>query len=349
MTERSAQLNERAQHLLRVLVERYISDGQPVGSRTLAKGTDLEVSPATIRNVMADLEDLGFVSSPHTSAGRIPTVKGYRFFVDSLLQVQQPDRREVQRMERELQDEGDPRALMAAASEMISSVTQLAGLVTEPRRRVSNLRQIEFLPLTGRRVLAILVMNDSEVQNRILDMDRVYSESELIEAANYINAHFGGKELEQVRLALAEELRRTRESVNARMVAAMQMAQSALDTGSASDEQDYVLAGEVRLMSFAELSDMEKLKRLFEAFSQKRDLLHLLDRCIGADGVQIFIGDESGYSVLDECSVVTAPYEVDGEVLGVLGVIGPTRMAYERIIPIVGISARLLGRALAGR
>jgi heat-inducible transcriptional repressor len=349
MTEQQDHLSARAQHLLKVLVERYIADGQPVGSRTLSKGTDLDVSPATIRNTMADLEDLGFVCSPHTSAGRIPTVKGYRFFVDSLIKVQPPDRQEVQRMEMELQDEDDPQALMEAASKMISGVTQLAGLVTEPKRRVASLRQIEFLPLTGCRVLAILVMNEREVQNRILEMDRPYTESELIEAANYVNAHFAGKDLEQVRRALSEELGRTRESVNARMVAAVQMAQTALGGDSPLDEQDYVLAGENRLMSFAELSDMEKLQRLFEAFSQKRDLLHLLDRCIGAEGVQIFIGEESGYSVLDECSVVTAPYEVDGEVLGVLGVIGPTRIAYERIIPIVDISAQLLGRALAGR
>jgi len=349
MAEPNSQLSERAQSLLRLLVERYIADGQPVGSRTLAKGTGLAVSPATIRNVMSDLEELGFVRSPHTSAGRIPTVKGYRFFVDSLLKMQQPDRREVQRIERELKDEGDPKALMATASRMISDLTHLAALVTEPRRRVASLRQIEFLPLSGCRVLAILVMNEREVQNRILEMDRQYSQSELIEAANYVNAHFAGKGLEQVRAALAEELKLTRESVNARMVAAMQMAQSALGQERVRDDHDYVLAGEVQLMSFAELSDMDKLKRLFEAFGRKRELLHLLDRCIGADGVQIFIGDESGYSVLDECSLVTAPYAVDGEVLGVLGVIGPTRMAYERVIPIVDLSARLLGRALAGR
>jgi heat-inducible transcriptional repressor len=349
LTEPQDQLSDRAQHLLKVLVERYIAEGQPVGSRTLAKGTDLAVSPATIRNTMADLEDMGFVCSPHTSAGRIPTAKGYRFFVDSLLKVQPPAAREVKRMQQELKDDGDPRQLMAAASKMISGVTQLAGLVTEPKRKVVCLRQIEFLPLTGHRVLAILVMNEREVQNRILEMDRAYTESELIEAANYVNAHFAGKDLEQVRRALAEELSRTQESVNARMIAAVQMAQTALEGDKARDEQDYVLAGENRLMSFAELSDMEKLQRLFEAFSQKRDLLHLLDRCIGAEGVQIFIGEESGYSVLDECSVVTAPYEVDGEVLGVLGVIGPTRIAYERIIPIVDISAQLLGKALAGR
>jgi heat-inducible transcriptional repressor len=345
-------LNERAQHLLCMLVEHYIRDGQPVGSRTLSRDMGMQLSSATVRNTMADLEDLGFVTSPHTSAGRIPTDKGYRFFVDTLLKLRPIERTalfEIQRAEIQRglgQFADDPKALVAAASKMLSSVTQLAGVVTLPRQSHAALTQIEFLPLSDNRVLAVLVVNGREVQNRILQLDRLFSADELKRAANYLNQHVAGKELSQVRDHLLSQLQETRAHLNSAMLDAIHLAEHAMGPPAGSGKVEYVIAGETNLMGFAELSNVEKLKRLFEAFNQQRDILHLLDQSLRADGVQIFIGQESGYTILDDFSVVTAPYALDKEVVGVLGVIGPTRMAYERVIPIVDITAKLLGSAL---
>lgn len=342
-------LTERAQQLLKALVERYIQDGQPVGSRALARQSEVKLSPASVRNVMADLEEAGFVTAPHTSAGRIPTVRGYRFFVDSLLTVKPLSQEQVRRLESRLRldEDGDPQALLNAASNLLSGVTRLAGVVTLPRRDRTAWQRIEFVPLSETRVLAVVVFNDQDVENRILHLDRGYDPDQLQKAANYLNAHFAGKDLGQVREALLQEMREARESMDALMLSAIHMAEQ-ISEGD-PDEGGYVMAGETNLMEFAELSDVEKLRRLFEAFNQKRDILHLLDKCVAADGVQIFIGEESGYRVLDECSVVTSPYSADDEVIGVLGVIGPTRMAYERVIPVVDMTARLLGHALNSR
>ncbi len=344
-------LNERAQQLLKLLVESYIRDGQPVGSRTLSRdlGSGLRLSAATIRNVMADLEELGFVTSPHTSAGRVPTNKGYRFFVDSLLKFQPLEEAKVAEIQARLgQHADDPKALVAAASQLLSNVTRLAGLVTLPRQSHAALSQIEFMPLTDNRVLAIIVVNEREVQNRILQLDRYYSADELRRAANYLTQEFRGKELSQVREHLLGQLKETREHLNQLMLDAIRLAQQVV-TPTNAQRMGYVMAGETNLMGFAELSNVEKLRRLFEAFTQQRDILHLLDQSLGAEGVQIFIGQESGYTILDDCSIVTAPYTLDHEVVGVLGVIGPTRMAYERVIPIVDITAKLLGSALDSR
>lgn len=343
-------LNERAQQLLKVLVERYIREGEPLGSRTLSRDSGMELSPASIRNVMADLEEFGFIAAPHTSAGRVPTVKGYRFFVDSLLTVKPLAQQEVRLIRQQLDvDEADPQALLASASSMLSAVTHMAGVVTLPRRGHVAWRHIEFLPLSDNRVLAILVINEGEVQNRVLHLDRRYEPAALQQISNYLNAHFAGKDIQAARAALLEELRRTRESMNELMVAAIRMAEKAAEGRDRDQGRRYVMAGETNLMEWAELSDVEKLRRLFDAFNQRREILHLLDKCAAAEGVQIFIGEESGYHVLDECSVVTAPYKVGDEVVGVLGVIGPTRMAYERVIPLVDLTARLLGAALKPR
>lgn len=343
-------LSERAQHLLKLLVEHYIRDGQPVGSRTLSRDSGLSLSSATIRNVMADLEELGFVTSPHTSAGRIPTDKGYRFFVDTLLRIKPLESEEVSELRRRLIEHlDDPKLLAATASKMLSTVTRLAGLVTIPRPSHAALSQIEFLPLSDNRVLAIMVVNGREVQNRILQLDRPYSAEELRRASNYLNQQFAGRELVEVRHDLLEQLKATREHLNEMMLGAIHLAQRLMDPQAESKRFEYVMAGETNLMEFAELSNVEKLRRLFEAFTQQRDLLHLLDLSLRADGVQIFIGQESGYTILDDCSVVTAPYTLDDEVVGVLGVIGPTRMAYERVIPIVDITAKLLSSALNSR
>lgn len=341
-------LNERARHLLRALVERYIRDGQPVGSRMLSRESGMDVSPATVRNVMADLEEMGFVSSPHTSAGRVPTVKGYRFFVDTLLEVQPLAEGEIETLRDKLLTNIDnPQILLASTSNLLSAITRMAGVVTLPRRDDPSWRQIEFLPLSDNRVLTILVLNQREVQNRILYLDRSYSADFLRETANYLNAQFSGCSLSQIRARLVSELRETRASLNEMMLTAVHMAEQVC-AGDAR-EDSYVMAGETNLMDFAELSEIERLRQLFDAFNEKRDILHLLDQCASAEGVQIFIGEESGYNVLDDLSVVTAPYSVDDRVVGVLGVIGPTRMAYDRVIPIVDITAKLLGAALNSR
>lgn len=340
-------LNDRAQFLLRTLVEQYIRDGQPVGSRSLTRESGLNLSSATIRNVMADLEDLGFVASPHTSAGRIPTDKGYRFFVDMLLKVRPLESEAVQVIRQGLAPHADdPKALVASASKMLSSITQLAGVVTLPRPPHNELTQIEFLPLSENRVLVVLVTNGREVQNRILHLERPYGAEELRRAANYLNQQFAGRDLNTVREQLVAQLKQTREQMNQGMLDAIMLAQQAVAPAEATPTMQYVIAGETNLMGFAELSNVEKLRKLFDAFNQQRDVLHLLDQSLRADGVQIFIGQESGHTIFDDCSVVTAPYTLDREVVGVLGVIGPTRMAYERVIPIVDLTAKLLGAAL---
>jgi heat-inducible transcriptional repressor len=342
--------NDRAQQLLRTLVECYIRDGQPVGSITLTRESGLSLSPATIRNVMADLEEQGFVSSPHTSAGRVPTDKGYRYFVDALLRYQPPGQAEIDELKRHLdQRAGDPKALVAAASQMISGLTRLAGVVTLPREPHASISQIEFVGLSGNRVLSILVVNGREVQNRVVQLDRHFSADELRRAAAYLNELFAGQELSGVRARLLAQLQETREQVNRLMVDAITLAQRTFAAEDAGSDPDMVVAGETNLMGFAELSNVERLRQLFEAFNEKRDILHLLDRSLNAEGVQIFIGQESGYRILDDCSVVVAPYAQDERVVGVLGVIGPTRMAYERVIPVVDIAARMLGSALNSR
>ncbi len=338
------ELSERAQYLFKCLIERYISDGVPVGSRTLARDARLELSPATIRNVMADLEDSGLIRSPHTSAGRIPTVKGYRMFVDSMVTFKNPGPKEILRLTDEVQSEADVRILMERTSSLLSEVTQLAGLVMMPKTDSQALRQVEFLPLNDNRVLAILVLNDHEVQNRVIQTARPYTPSELTQAANYLNRAFSGKNINAVKKDLLRDMSATRKEMNTMMQAVVEMTQKVFVENDTT--KDFVLAGQTNLMDVNELSDMEKLRSLFEAFTQKRDILHLLDQALSATGVQIFIGEESGYEALDECSVVTSPYGDDGDTLGVLAVIGPTRMEYERVIPIVDITAKMLSSAL---
>ncbi|MBT8099292.1 MAG: heat-inducible transcriptional repressor HrcA, partial [Gammaproteobacteria bacterium] len=296
---------ERAQHLLRVLIQRYIRDGQPVGSRTLSKDSGLELSPATIRNVMSDLEDLGLVSAPHTSAGRVPTPAGYRLFVDTLVRYRQPRDGDIDVLRKQIQKKvDDADALVSSVSSLLSEFTRLAGVVTIPRGQHAALRQIEFLPLSEQRILAILVINDREVQNRILHTDREYSADELQQAANYINEHYAGTDMHELRQRILSDLDDTRLSMNQAMHDIIAIAQSAMD-GAANEKGEFVLAGETNLMDFAELSDVDTLRRLFETFSRKRQILDLLDRSINADGVQIFIGGESGYGILDDCSIVT--------------------------------------------
>jgi heat-inducible transcriptional repressor len=344
-------LTEREQLLLRVLVGSYIRDGQPVGSRSLSRESGLSLSSATIRNIVADLEALGFVSSPHTSAGRVPTDKGYRFFVDSLLKSRTPaeDDPAVAELKRQLEAaRDDSKALVAAASQLLSNVTRLAGVVTLPRPQMASITQIEYVGLSDNRVLVILVFNDREVQNRIIHLERYHTADELRRAANLLTERCRGKTLAQVRQEILREMQETRESVNSMMKDAINVAEHVFKPDD-SNRMEYVIAGETNLMGAGELSSVDKLRRLFEAFNEKRDILNLLDHSLRAEGVQIFIGQESGYRILDDVSMVTAPYSADNEVVGVIGVIGPTRMAYERVIPIVDVTAKILGAALARR
>ena len=340
-------MGDRAQQLLRALVARYIVDGHPVGSRTLSKNSELSLSPATIRNIMADLEDLGFINSPHTSAGRVPTIKGYRYFVDTLVKFSPPNREELARLHDDFADAGgDPQALALSASNIISTMTSLAGVVTVPRRAHRELRQIEFLPMSDRRVLAILVVNDKEVHNKILDVNRDFSADELRVASNYLTEQLAGKDLGKVRERILRDLRDTRESMNAAMSDAIDMAEKAFPDSDVNDGGDFVLSGETKLLDIEEFADLDTLRALFEAFRSRSDILHLLDQSLNAEGVQIFIGQESGYHLLDSVSIVASAYGDDEDNMGVIGVIGPTRMAYERVIPIVDVTAKLLGRVL---
>ncbi len=340
-------LTERGEFLLKILVERYIAEGQPVGSRTLSKQAGLHLSPATIRNVMADLEEMGLVRSPHTSAGRVPTQLGYRVFVDSLLTVQRLDPVRLRRFEHEFQDEQDPQQLIETTSHLLSEVTHLAGLIMLPRRdNQVAFRQIDFVGLSAQRVLVILVTEDGQVQNRVIHTERCYSPAELVQAANYFNEAYTGMAIGDVKRVLLREMQKASEDMQRMMQLALEIARR-MFTGDKEDVDDLVVSGESNLMEFPELSDMQKLRKLFDAFTAKRDLLHLLDQSMRADGVKIFIGSESGYEALEECSVVAAPYTVNGRVVGTLGVIGPTRMPYEQVIPFVDVTARLLGGALS--
>lgn len=340
-------LNERAQHLLKVLVERYIRDGQPVGSRALSRDSGLSLSPATIRNVMADLEEFGLLTAPHTSAGRVPTASGYRVFVDTLLSVQPLGKGEVRHLQGAIDPDFDTDTLVKTASTMLSSLTHLTGVVMVPKHETTVLRQVEFLPLSDRRVLVILVVNEREVQNRIIPVHREYTASELIQAGNYLTRNFAGMSLGQVREALVRQLREDEGRLRDLLPLTLDLSGKAFVDEAAGE--DYVVAGEMNLIGFDELSDLSKLRETFEALAEKRELLALMDKCMHAEGLQIFIGEESGYDVLEELSVVTTPYAKDGRVIGVLGVIGPTRMPYERVIPIVDVTARLLGSALNSR
>jgi len=336
-------LNERAQILLKTLVERYIHEGQPVGSRTLSKFSGLDLSPATIRNVMADLEEMGLVTSPHTSAGRIPTPKGYRLFVDTLLVVKTLDKVELNHLENQLHPD-NPSRLINVASQLLSELTHFAGVVITPKRKGAVFRYIEFMALSEKRILLIIVTPEGDVQNRIIFTNIAYSQSDLIEAGNFINQHYAGCTLDEIRGRLDSELKQLRSEMISLMSAAIAAGGDAINESS----EAVVLAGERNLLQVHDLSDnLISLKKLFELFERKTKLLQLLELSRQAHGVKIFIGGESDVASLEEFSVVTAPYEMEGKIVGTVGVIGPRRMAYERIIPIVDITAKLLSSSLS--
>ncbi len=338
-----SQLTDRSLKILRKLVEHYIEDGQPVGSKTLAQDSSIQVSSATIRNIMSELEAAGYLQSPYTSAGRIPTAQGYRLFVDNLITVQAPQTFNTEQLREQLGNDINAQTLVANTSSLLSNITQLAGIVTVPKRGQFILKLVEFLPLSERRVLVVLVFNEHEVQNRVINTDRHYSVNELEQAGNYLTQHFAGKDLVTARHELLTMMQSTRKHLDEMIQMVMSLAE---DTLIDDQKEDYVLAGETNLFSAMNEDDYKKLRDLFEAFAQKRDILHLLDQAVSAKGMQIYIGEESGYKAFDDCSLIAAPYTKQGNVVGVLGVIGPTRMEYNKVISAVDITAKLLSQAL---
>jgi len=341
-------LDDRARTLLKTLVERYIAEGQPVGSRTLSKASGLDLSPATIRNVMADLEELGLIASPHTSAGRVPTARGYRLFVDTMLTVRSLDLdtagAELAAAREQLHPD-QPQRVIAQAASLLSNLSSYVGVVSAPRKP-GVFHHIEFLRLGDKRVLVILVAPDGDVQNRVIFTARDYAQTELLEATNYLNAHYAGLTIEEVR----ERLRREIEALRGEIAALMQ---AAVDAGSdvlAESSDNVVVSGERNLLGVQDFgNDMRSLRRLFDLFEQKTELMRLLETSSRAEGVRIYIGGESQVVPFEQLSVVTAPYEVGGQVVGTLGVIGPTRMPYERMIQLVDITARLVSHALSAK
>jgi len=333
-------LDKRAQTLLKTLISHHIGDGQPVGSKTLATASSLDLSPASIRNIMKDLEDAGFITSPHTSAGRIPTQKGYRFFVDSLVTIKSLDELEISKLKDQL-ILSDSKHLINSVADTLSHLTKFAGVVLIPRANKVSFKHIEFLELSKNRILVIIVTDDGGVQNRVLYTENDYNKQSLLEASNFFNQHYSGFDIEQVKGKLVSELK----SMKTEMMVLMN---AAIETSGDADQNDnLVMSGQKNLLETSELSqNVSSVRKIVEIFEKKTALLQLLEKSHRADGIQIFIGEESGYQALDECSVITAPYEADGEILGMLGVIGPTRMAYERVIPIVDITAKLLSNSI---
>jgi heat-inducible transcriptional repressor len=339
-------LNERSQEILKTLVSFYIREGQPVASKTIAEGAPLAISPATIRNILAELEEAGYLQSPHTSAGRVPTVLGYRFFVNSLLSVKKEiDAIPPAEANVYLDTNTSEQALIESASTLISSITKLTGIVTIPRHDHVIFRHIEFLPLTNKRILVILVLNEQEVQNLIIQTDREYSEGELQQAANYLIAHYTGKNLIEIQQNLLNEMRYDHKNIEH----IMQKVFDSAEQNVMKQQEAYVIAGESNLLDLAEENGVDHLRRLFNAFAGKNDILHLLDKCLQSEGIQIFIGQESGNHVFNGCSLIAAPYTAGEKMLGVLGVIGPTRMDYERVISAVDVTAKLLSGVLKDR
>ncbi|MDH5738047.1 MAG: heat-inducible transcriptional repressor HrcA, partial [Gammaproteobacteria bacterium] len=332
-------LSDKSRLLLKSLVEIYIQEGQPVGSKVLAESSELSVSPATIRNLMSDLEEKGYLISPHTSAGRVPTAQAYRLFVDVLLEKAPVSRQALRQMSEKIDPDMTSQEMVASVSSTLSELTNLAGLVMLPRIDQLVMRHIEFLRLDNRRVLLILVLDDHEVQNRVLHTRSDYTEISLREASNFLNHHFAGQMLSSIHYQLVRSMRKDSEHMDSLMQIVMEIAEKAFGP---EHNNDYVLSGQENLVDMARDRALEDIRELFKVFSLKGDILHLLDRCMGRDGVHLYIGEESGYQLLDECSLVTASYGKEGEPLGALGVIGPTRMAYHRVIPIVETTARLL-------
>ena len=341
-------INERSQQILKTLVERYIDEGQPIGSQTLVKASKMSLSAATIRHVLADLEDMGYIFSPHTSAGRIPTPKGYRFFIDSLLSVQPVEELYFQQLQQEFDSQKPNDNLIGSVTELLSGLTHHVGLVTVPHVEQQIFRHIEFLPLADQRILVILVLNEQNVQNRIIQVEHSFSASELEQAANFLNQQYSGQPLPTIREKLLIAMSEDKQLFDSCMQSLLEIADQALQQQTPDD--DIMVAGQQNLLDLAkQQTDIDRLREIFAALSQKQALIHLMDQLNQQDGVQIFIGEESGHKLFGDCSMVTSSYRVDGQVVGVLGVLGPTRMNYHRVISIVDITAKMLGNTLTSQ
>ncbi len=335
--------DERALELFRLLVEEYLQMGTPIGSRHIADRARVRVSSATVRNVMVDLEGKGLVSSPHTSAGKVPTNRGLRFFVDHLISLEPLNQSDDSRLKTSLQQGLSPNELVESASQLLAESSSLVGLVTTPRPEQTQLRQIHFLTLSGQRVLAVLVVNEREVQNRVVETERQYTDTELLQAANYINHEFGGHTLSEIRSKILESMREDQSKMNNLMQTALDVASKTFEQNDEEDH-DYVVTGETNLVGL--LSSSEEAQELLDALKSKSSIVHLLDQCITSDGVQLHIGGEPGFAPLDDYSLITAKYEIEGTFAGVVGIVGPTRMHYKMVIPLVDATARHLGNAL---
>lgn len=337
-------LDQRAQTLMKTLVENYIANGQPVGSKTLLEQSQLSISPATVRNVMHDLEAMGLLTSPHTSAGRIPTAQGVRVFVDQLLTVTNVEEAYLKQLHHSLNKANETGEMLTSVTNMLSRMTQMAGLIRVPRRDVTCIKQVEFLPLSQSKVLVIMVLNDGEVQNKVITLDVEVSREELQQAANYVNHHFAGKQLDTVRKELLEQIKSEKIQMDMMMTSMIEVAEKGFSGQRKEDEVQ--ITGKSQLLNWVNTGDLSDLQSLFDAFSEKTQMLNLMDQCLSAEGVQLFIGEESGFDVLSQYSVVGAPYSIDGQAVGVLAVVGPTRMNYNKVIPMVDITAKLLSSAL---
>ncbi len=337
-------LSDRAQNLLKILVERYIDEGQPIGSQALSQDPRIRLSSATIRNVMSELENLGLVTSPHTSAGRIPTANGYRLFIDSLLTVQPLEKQTIECIKGDLEGQGGQEAILQTASRILSETTCLAGIVSVPKKDSMILQHIEFIPLLDRTILVVLVSNTHEINNQIINAPRSFSKSELVSAANYINHHFAGKELSSIPSLLTGALSKDRQTLDAQSLMNI-----TLNSNTQSGDKALLISGEINLMEYSELIDNEQFdhfKSLFRAFHQKEDALGLIQRCMTSPEVKVFIGKEYGHRAMDACSLITSPYRSNGQIIGFLGVVGPTRLPYKKVIPLVDLTAKVVSMAL---
>ena len=341
-------MKDRDLLLMKSLIESYVQEGHPVGSKALLKTSHLSVSPATIRNIMADLEKQGLLLSPHTSAGRIPTTQGLRIFVDRLVQIRDPRREMIEKVKHTLNPTHEMPALLSNASSLLSDMTKMASLVQIPSKPFQRIQHIDFVPLSDNRILVVLVLQNDEIQNRVIQVDRGFSRDELAIMANFLNQHVAGKELNNAREDLLRQMINEKQQLDELTRQAILLAEQGIDQGNSLDKDGhgFHLSGQTNLISMASHGQLENLERIFQAFKQKQQILNILERSIAADGVKIFIGEESGNQGFQDCSIVTAPYKIKGEPVGVLAVVGPTRMHYERVIPIVDVTAKLLSSAI---